>query len=147
MKQQQSSIYQRLGQGFIAAITCNTRLHVTLFVYACVAALLLTYVSAQVYTSMLTQRITELKGERHERKENLNKLTSVYISGSSRARVSKYCESKLGMIQASESSFERFAVEDQRSTLDERVRFAHGFPQSNDPYRFTLLREDREIGQ
>lgn len=140
-KKKANDVYRKLGQGFVAAVTCNTRLHVTLFVYSVVAVLLLTYVSAQVYTTALTQNITELKQERHSRKEVLNNLTSDYIALSSRTRVTDYCESVLGMVQAGDGSFERFAVEDSPSDLRERIEFVHGFPQSNDPYRFTLLRQ------
>jgi hypothetical protein len=120
---------------------------VTLLVYTGLALLLLTYVSAQVLTSVLTQEITELKQERHQRKEALNKHTSEYISMSSRARVTYYCESVLGMIPAGDGSLERFAVEESPGTYGQPVEFTRGFSQTNDPYRFTLLREGRKPGR
>ena len=142
MSNRSQDIYRRLAHGFVAAVTCNTKLHVTLFVYGCIAMMLLAYVSAQVYTSALTQRITQLKRERHERKEALNKLTSVYISKSSRARVSEFCERELGMRQADDRSLARYTIHLNPTADGEPIRSVRAFPQSNDPYRFTLLREN-----
>ncbi len=141
MKKDKSDIYRKLGHGLAAALTCSTRLHVTLFVYAGIALLLLTYVSAQVYTTVLTQDIAQLKRASQGRKETLNRLTSEYISVSSRARVTEYCESKLGMVQANDDIFERFAVKDDPNSPRQPVEFAHEFTRTNDLYRFSLLRE------
>lgn len=138
-KEKPSDMYRRLGHGIVAALTCQSRIFVTLVVYTMIALALLTYVSAQVYTTVLTQAITELKRERHQHQEAFNKLTSQYISMSSRTRVTHYCESVLGMIQG--GSFERFAVEGEGENRFEPVEFTHGFPQSKDQVRFTLLRE------
>jgi cell division protein FtsB len=141
MKKDKNDIYRRLGHGLAAALTCSTRLHVTLLVYTGIALLLLTYVSAQVYTTVLTQDIAELKRSRQGCKETLNKLTSEYISTSSRARVTEYCESKLGMVQANNGIFERFGVEADANNPSLPVEFTQEFPQTNDLYRFSLLRE------
>ena len=142
MSNRNRDIYRKLLHGFVAAVTCNTKLHVTLFVYGCIAVMLLGYVSAQVYTSALTQRITQLKRERHERKETLNKLTSVYISKSSRARVSEFCERELGMRQADDQSFSRYVIHMQPTSDGAPIHSARAFPQSGDPHRFTLLRDN-----
>ena len=60
---------------------------------------------------------------------------------SSRARVTEYCESKLGMVQANNGIFERFGVEADANNPSLPVEFTQEFPQTNDLYRFSLLRE------
>lgn len=128
---------QRLGYGVIAAATCQTRLHLTLLIYALIALLLLAYVSANVMTSVLTQEISELKQQRHENKETLNKLTSEYVSKSSRARVIHYCESVLGMVPAEETSFQRYAVHRNTTVSGGVTQLMGDFPGSADLTRYT----------
>ena len=140
MSKKNNDFYRRVGQGIIAALTCHTKLFVTLFVYAVIALLLLAYVSANVMTGMLTQEITELKRTRHEHNETLNKLTGEYIAKSSRARVVKYCESVLGMVPAEDESFQRYAVRQNEAHLDHDVEFAIDLPPSADLTGYTSLR-------
>ena len=147
MKKDKNDVYRRLGHGLAAALTCSTRLHVTLLVYTGIALLLLTYVSSQVYTTVLTQDIAELKRSRQGRNEALHKLTSEYISRSSRVHVTEYCESKLGMVQANDGTIERFAVENDPQSRQQPVEFTREFPGDNDLYRFSLLRESRKSGR
>jgi len=120
---------------------------VTLAVYSSIALLLLTYVTAQVYTSALTQQIAELKQERHVHKEILHRMSSDYISLSSRARVTHYCESVLGMTQATDDSMERIAISDDIIGFREPIAFTLRDARPPDPNRFTLLREDGKSGQ
>ena len=141
MKKKPNDICGRLVHGLTAALTCSTRLHVTLLVYTGIALLLLTYVSAQVYTTVLTQDIVELKRARHGRNETLNKLTSEYISRSSRAQVTEYCESRLGMVQANDGIFERFAVDEDAKRRYQPAKFTGEFPQTGDLHRFSLLHD------
>ena len=102
--------YRRSAHAVISALLGQARLSTTLFVYAVLAVLLLGYVSAHVYTSVLTQEIGELKLQKNSCRETMNKMTSEYISLSSRARVTNYCETVLGMTRANDGDLERFAV-------------------------------------
>jgi cell division protein FtsL len=144
MKTDKDNAYKKLAQTFVSALICQTRLSVTLLVYAALALLLLTYVSAHVFASALVQDIAQLQVNRQQRKEALNKLTGEYVSASSRARVARYCESVLGMVQASDRSVERFAVRERPGAHDEAVTFAGRSPGSNE-LRFTLLEEAEKI--
>jgi len=138
LKSERDDVYKRVAQNFVAALICQTRLGVTLLVYAVLALLLLTYVSAHVFTSMLSQDIAQLQVQRQQRKETFNKLTGQYISVSSRARVSHYCESVLGMVQTSDRSVQRFALRERAATSEKDVAFAPGLSKTKET-RFTLL--------
>jgi cell division protein FtsL len=124
MKTEKSNVYRKLAQQFVAALICQTRLSVTLLVYAALAASLLAYVSSHVFASMLVQDIAQLQAQRQQRKEAFNKLTGAYVSASSRSRVAQYCESVLGMVQAGDRSVERFALRASTGREDDAVLFA-----------------------
>ncbi len=111
-KKDSRNVYGKFGQLLFAALTAQTRFSVTVVVYAVIALLLLAYVSVEVLTGVLAQEIAELEEEREYGRESLNRLTSEYISLSSRAPVSRYCESVLGMVEGREGNFERFVVDD-----------------------------------
>ncbi len=143
MNNDRDDVYKRLAQNFVAALICQTRLSVTLLVYTVLALLLLTYVSAHVFTSMLSQDIAQLQVQRQQRKETFNKLTSQYISVSSRARVADYCESVLGMVQTGERSVQRFAVRERPASSEKGVAFARVSPKTKEA-GFTLLHESEE---
>jgi hypothetical protein len=95
----------------ISALTGQAKISVTIFVYTVIAVLLLAYVSAQVYADVLRQEIAVYKQERCDLREDLNMLTSDYVAHSSRSRVSRYCENKLGMVKAGGESLEILAVD------------------------------------
>lgn len=135
--------YQRLGHWLAAALTGQTGLPVTITVYAVIAVLLLVYVSAQVYTGVLTQEITALHEERVRRTESLNKLTAQYVTLSSRTRVGAYCENVLGMRQASEDDCQRFAVGEE-TAFKKLVEFAQHSDPLRDTYRFSTLHRVNE---
>ena len=131
MKRKHSHVvYKRFAQAVISALLGQAKLSTTLFVYAVLALLLLGYVSAQVYASVLTQEIGELKQQENWCRETVNKMTSEYVSLSSRARVTSYCETVLGMTRANDGDLERFAVKG-------------GLEQVTAPLEFTRLRTRR----
>lgn len=103
-------VYKRLVGTLVSALVGQTPLVLTLVVYSALALVLLGYVSAQVYTSVLAQEIAELKRETLHEKENLSRLAGTYVSLTSRERVSEYCEAKLGMVEAKEDRIERVAM-------------------------------------
>ncbi len=130
--------YRRISSVLIAVLTGNARIGVTLLVYVAIAVLLLGYVSAQVYTGVLAQEIAEIKQARSSQREKLNRLTNDYVSSSSRLKVSRYCEDALGMVQASDGSTRRFAVDNVDRGFPIPVEFTEKGSPILDPYRFTL---------
>ena len=136
-KKQSSDIYKKLAETFISALTGQTKLSVTLVVYSFLALMLLTYVSAQVYTSVLSQEISELKTQRYRCKENLSRLTGEYVALSSGTRVSQYCEDVLGMIKAGDKAVQRYAVQNAFGDFADPVEFTRVLAPLPDPYRYT----------
>ena len=136
-KKQSSQAYRKLAHTVITALTGQAKLSVTLAVYSFLALVLLAYVSAQVYTSVLSLEISQLKTQRYRCKENLNRLTSEYVALSSGARVSKYCEDVLGMIKAGDESVERYGVAIALDDFDEPAEFTRVLSPLPDPYRFS----------
>jgi hypothetical protein len=139
-------LYKRFSRLVFSAVTGQTRVGVTVFVYSVLAVLLLAYVSAQIYAGVLRQEIAVLEQDRLDSRETLYKLTGSYVSLSSRARVSEYCESKLRMVRVGGDSFEVVAVADE---LDDAapVVITSG-PEAMPPaHGYTSRRSDRNIGQ
>jgi C4-dicarboxylate-specific signal transduction histidine kinase len=91
--------------------------------YASFAVVLLAYVSTQVYTNSLMEDISARKHEEREVKERIARLTARYSSLTSRARVSGYCEGKLGMVQADATVVTRLSVEGDRAALSSAREF------------------------
>lgn len=143
-KRHSNDAYGRASQLLISALTGQTKIHVTIAVYSLLALLLLGYVSAQIYTSVLAQGIAERKGVRHSHKEYLSKLTSDYVALSSRERITEYCESVLGMTRVGDGQLERFAVRDNAG-LFARVEFTRMESSAPDPFRFSLSRDNRAL--
>ncbi len=133
-----ASVYRRISSILISALTGRARIGITLVVYATIALLLLVYVSAQVYTGVLTQDIAEIKQSRSSQREKLNRLTSDYVSLSSRARVSAYCETVLSMVEVRDESLRRFAIDNIDRNFLVPVEFTEKGSPVLDPYRFTL---------
>lgn len=133
-----SGIYRRFSHVLISALSGQARVPVTIVVYSAIAVTLLAYVSAQISASVLTQEIAELKQQRQIQKERLNKVTSEYVSLSSRTRVMHYCETVLKMIPAEMSVMERFAVKDSKGKYLQPVDPTGTFPLIANTYRFTL---------
>jgi cell division protein FtsL len=112
-KERRNDIYKKFTHVMLSALTGQASVSVTILVYSTIAVLLLSYVSAQIYAGVLTKEIAELKQARSESKEEANKLTGEYVALSSRSRVSKFCEKRLGMVEAAAGeSFEILAVGD-----------------------------------
>jgi cell division protein FtsB len=134
-----NNIYRRFSQVMLSALTGQAKLSVTILVYSTIAMLLLTYVSAQIYAGVLAKEIAELKQARCEIKEEANKLTGDYVSLSSRSRVSKFCENKLGMIEAAAGeSFEILAVGGALEGLSAPMELTRKQAVIPTAYRYTL---------
>ena len=142
-----NNVYKRFSHVLLSALAGQAKLSVTISVCFVIALLLLSYVSAQVYGGMLRQEIAGLNQTRGELKENLNRLTSDYVSLSSRDRVSRYCENKLRMVKAAGESFEVLAVEDAGYELAEPVELTKKHRAIPAAYRYTLRRCSESPGQ
>jgi len=135
-----TDLHKRLGQFLIPALIGQARMATTLAVYMVIAVLLLGYVTTQVYATMVSQEIAALKTERSRERERLNLLTSDYVSRTSRARVEQYCRKNLGMVQADDATFERFAVSESVWQFSEPAELAERYSPIPATARFTLLR-------
>jgi cell division protein FtsL len=109
-KQTTSDIYKKLNHAFAAALLGQGKVSVTIVVYCLIAAMLLAYVSAQIYTNVLVEDVARLKRETTLQQETMNRLTTSYVASTSRNRVIRYCESSLGMVEVSEDCLQRFAI-------------------------------------
>ena len=134
--------HKRLGQFLIPALTGQARTFTTIAVYTVIAVLLLAYVTTQVYAGMMSQEISVMKNERSRQQERLNVLTSAYVTQTSRARVSGFCEKKLGMVRAGDENFERFAVSESVWQFSEPQEIAERYSPIPASARFTLLRSE-----
>jgi hypothetical protein len=134
-----NNIYRQFSHVMLSALTGQAKLSVTIVVYSTIAMLLLTYVSAQIYAGVLAKEIAELKQARCEIREVANKLTGDYVSLSSRSRVSKYCEKRLGMIEAAAGeSFEILAVGNASQGLSTPMELTRKQAVIPTAYRYTL---------
>lgn len=138
--------YKRFSRLVVSALTGQNRVSVTILVYSVIALLLLAYVSAQIYAGVLQQEIAALEQQRLDSKEALNKLTGRYVSLSSRARVSEYCETKLGMARVSGENFEVLAVGGDLE-LNAPVALTRRPEAMLPAQRYTFRHSDRNLGQ
>ncbi|UCG51229.1 MAG: hypothetical protein JSW58_13685 [Candidatus Latescibacterota bacterium] len=143
-----NNVYKRFSQVMVSALTGQARVSVTIAVYSVIALLLLSYVSAQIYAGLLMQEIAELKQVRSDLNEDVNKLTSDYVSLSSRSRVSRYCEDRLGMVEAAAGeSLEILAVKNAEGELAIPVELTKKQPVIPSAYRYTLRPTKERPGQ
>jgi len=78
--------------------------------YASFAVVLLAYVSTQVYTSSLMEDVAHREEQRRTIEENIGVMMSEYAGLVARARVARYCEQKLGMVEADATRMIRVRV-------------------------------------
>jgi cell division protein FtsL len=138
--------YRRFSRFTVSAVTGRSRVGVTIFVYSVFAALLLVYVSAQIYAGVLRQEIAALEQQKLDSRETFNKLTGRYVALSSRARVSEYCETKLAMERIGGGNLEVLAVGDDLEAVSPAM-LAEKPRALPSPQRYTSRRSDRNVGQ
>lgn len=141
LKGKKPTLYARFSHLVFSALMCQTRLFVTLLVYSVFAVLLLTYVSAHILTGVLTQEIAELKQENQDKREFLSKLARDYFANASRNGVVSYCETVLGMVQATDVHLQRVTVRNDIRVPD-APEFPEKFANITDPHGFSLLDSD-----
>jgi hypothetical protein len=67
--------------------------------------------------------ISARKQEERAVKERIARLTARYASLTSRTRISKYCEDRLGMVQADAGTVTRLSVEGDEGALSATLEF------------------------
>lgn len=102
---------KRAGQFVADALAGRLGVLLMTMSYALLAVVLLGYVSTHVYTSSLMEDVAARDRERRELKERIGRLTTQYASLSSRARISSYCEERLGMVEAGVTHVTRVRIE------------------------------------
>jgi hypothetical protein len=142
-----NNIYRNFSRLMISALTGQAKIGVTICVYTVVAVLLLAYVSAQVYADVLRQEIAVYKQEQCDLSEDLNMLMSDYVAHSSRNRVSRYCETKLGMVKAGGESLEILAVDGSDTGFSIPMELTKKQGTLPSAVRYTLKRTNENLGQ
>jgi hypothetical protein len=104
-------IYKRFNKFLASVIVGNAGVPTTIFVVSICALLMLTYVTAQIYSTVLSERISALESKQLIYREKIHTLTSRYTELASRERVAGYCENVLGMIEADSDSMRRIAID------------------------------------
>ena len=79
--------------------------------YLVIAVLLLTYVSAQVYTNSLMEDVAKRKRRETVARERVGMLTAQYATMTSKSRVSRACEDQLGLVESTTNDVVRVAIE------------------------------------
>lgn len=92
------------------ALSGRLGLFMMTLVYAALGIALLGYVSTQVYTNSLMERVSVAESQRRRAEEQVGLLMRDYAALVSRQRVSAYCEDRLGMIEGDAERITRVRV-------------------------------------
>jgi len=103
--------YKRFNRFLASVVTGGAGVPAAIVVVSICALLMLAYVTAQIYSTMLSERISALETEQRILREKTHTLTGRYTELASRDRVGRYCESVLGMIEADDESMRRIAID------------------------------------
>jgi len=114
---------RRWGQPAFDALVGRRGMVAMTLAYVTLAAALLAYVCTHVYTSALMEDLNRRRAEVRELEEKAARLTAAYASLSSRARISSYCEERLGMVEAGGDRIVRVRLEEGDAPAGERWRF------------------------
>lgn len=98
---------RRWGQLAFDALAGRRGIVAMTLAYTTLAAALLAYVSTHVYTNSLMEDLNRRRGQMRELEERAAQLTARYAALSSRARISAYCEGRLGMVEGGGSNVVR----------------------------------------
>jgi cell division protein FtsL len=91
--------------------------------YCACAVMLLGYVSTQVYTYSLMEDIYDRERQQRTLKESVGLQTERFAELSSRERIVRICETKLGMVPAATDQLQRVAVDSNWSPGGEQSEF------------------------
>jgi hypothetical protein len=117
-------IYKRFNRFLASVVVGNAGVPTTIFVVSICALLMLTYVTAQIYSTVLSEQISALESKQLIYREKIHTLTSRYTELASRERVAGYCENVLGMIEADSDNLRRIAIDQGKGGYPEFGEFA-----------------------
>jgi len=101
-------------QVFFAALGGKLGVPMMVAGYLVVAGFLLAYVSAQVYTNSLMEQVSARKRRETVAREQIGVLTARYATMTSKSRVSRECEGRLGLVESTASDVVRVAIDGAR---------------------------------
>jgi hypothetical protein len=99
------------GQVLLDALGGRLGVPIMVAGYLLFAALLLAYVSTQVYTNTLMEDVAARKRREVALKERIGVLTARYATMTSKSRVSAVCEEKLGLVESTTRDVVRVVVD------------------------------------
>ncbi len=117
-------VYKRFNRFLASVILGNAGVPTTIVVVSICALLMLSYVTAQIYSTVLSERISALEAKQLIFREKIHTLTSRYTELASRERVGGYCENVLGMIEAKNDNLRRIAIDGGTGGYTEFGEFA-----------------------
>ena len=100
------------GQFAGDALSGRLGLFIMTVAYAALGVALLGYVSTQVYTNSLMEKVSVGEVERRRAQEEVGLLMRDYAALVSKQRVSDYCEDQLGMIEGDAATMTRVRLRD-----------------------------------
>jgi hypothetical protein len=110
---------------FVAgALTGRLGMAAMVLAYSFCAVILLAYVSAQIYTYSLMEDILQRERVQRNLKEKIGLQTQRYATLASKDRVTKICETRLGMVPSQNDQLVRVSVEAQLSPVVPRGEFS-----------------------
>ncbi|MFH1755558.1 MAG: hypothetical protein ABIA59_07620 [Candidatus Latescibacterota bacterium] len=116
--------YKRFNKFIASVITGNAGVPTTIFVVSMCALFLLAYVTTQIYSTVLSERIAVMESQQLIYREKIHTLTGQYTELASRELVAGYCENNLGMVEAGSDNLRRIAIEGSSGDYPEFGEFA-----------------------
>jgi hypothetical protein len=112
MKQRNNSTSLKKVAGFVVPVLTGRR-GVAMMVagYSVCAVVLLVYVSAQIYTYSLMEDIASRERQQLGLKEEIGLQTERYAELASKSRISRICETKLGLVQNDAGQLIRVSID------------------------------------
>jgi len=134
--QSHSGIGFKRSARFVAdALTGRLGVGIMVLSYSTCAVVLLVYVSSQVYTYSLMEDVAARGRTERDLKENTGLLTERYANLSSIERISRICETKLGMVPAKTGQLVRVSIDAEWAPRRREIEFgddAGGVPGMTD---------------
>jgi len=96
---------------FLAALGGKLGVPMMVAGYLVIAGFLLAYVSAQVYTNSLMEQVSARKRAETVARERISVLTARYATMTSKSRVSRACEGRLGLVESTTADVVRVSID------------------------------------
>jgi hypothetical protein len=111
---------KNLARLVAGALTGRLGLGAMVLGYSFCAVVLLAYVLTQVYTFSLMEDVVKRERDLRDLKEKIGLQTQRYVELASRARISRICETRLGMVQIQTGQLVRISIESRMSNESRR---------------------------